>query len=86
MRTLGVDPPKRLIGQVAGHVGELLREGQPPAVVAAALRLLIERRLHPSTLPSLIPEAFAGPGAAARREHAVDKVVREAFRPGEGER
>jgi hypothetical protein len=73
-RELGVEPPKRLRGQTAGQVGELLREGQPAQVVARALELLVERRLHPSTLPSLIPEAIAGPGKRAEREHPVDAL------------
>jgi hypothetical protein len=83
-RELGVDPPKRLIGQTARQVGELLREGQPAQVVARALELLVERRLHPSTLPSLIPEAIAGPGKRAEREHPVDALVREAFEGPDG--
>ncbi len=60
-RELGAEPPRRLIGQVARHVGELLSEGQPPEIVAKALELMIEKRLHPSTLATLIVEAAAGP-------------------------
>lgn len=53
--------PKRLIGQVAKQVGQLLAEGIAPGVIEAALTLMVERRLNPATLPSLIPEAELGP-------------------------
>lgn len=66
MRALGVEPPRDLIGQVARQVGRLVREGQPPEVIERALELFSEKRhLGPSALPSLIPEAVAGPGTPA---------------------
>jgi hypothetical protein len=67
-RDTGVDPPKRVVGQVASEIGNLLREGQPPERIQRALQLLVERRLNPSTLPSLILEAGAGPARRKRIE------------------
>jgi Helix-turn-helix domain len=60
-RAIGVEPPKRLVGHVAKEVGALLNEGQDPGAVDRAIGLLVDRRLHPSALPSLVPEAVAGP-------------------------
>ncbi len=60
-REAGYEPPKRVVGHTARMVGELLAEGQDADTVMAALRLMTERRLHPSTLPSLIAEAALGP-------------------------
>lgn len=56
-RSLGSDPPSRVKGQVARLCGELLSEGVQPDRVRAGLELLLEKRLHPSTLPSLVHEA-----------------------------
>ncbi len=61
VRALGSDPPSRAKGIVARQVGELLSEGQPEDVIRGAIALLVERRLHPSTLPTLLLEATAGP-------------------------
>jgi hypothetical protein len=56
----GLTAPKRVRGQIAGRVVELLAEGQPLAVIRRALELLVERpRLHPSTLATLMGEAAA---------------------------
>jgi hypothetical protein len=77
MREVGVEPPRRLVGQVARQVGELVAEGQPVEAIAGALALLAEKRhLGPGALPSLIPEAVAGP--SGRREHIADRLLREA--------
>ena len=65
-RAIGVDPPKRLIGHIAREVKALLDEGQPATAVRGALALLVERRLNPAALASLIPEAVAGPGRRSR--------------------
>jgi hypothetical protein len=73
---IGSPAPARLKGQVARQVGELLGEGIPGEVVGAALRLLVEKRLNPSSLPSLIPEAAAGPGRRGR-EHIADRMLRK---------
>jgi hypothetical protein len=67
-REIGVDPPRKVVGHVAKEVAKLLDEGQPPLLVSRALALLIERRLNPSTLPSLILEAGAGPARRRRIE------------------
>ncbi len=61
VRALGSDPPSRAKGIVARQVGELLSEGQPADAIRGAISLLVERRLHPSTLPTLLLEATAGP-------------------------
>jgi hypothetical protein len=81
MRAEGVKPPERLVGQVAKVVGELVSEGQPPEVIARALKLLTEKRhLGPSALPSLIPEAAAGPGQRGGPEHPLDVLRRQRLR------
>lgn len=67
VRAQGVVAPRRVVGMVAKGVGELISEGVDPAVVERALALLIERRLHPSTLPTLVLEAAAGPRQAPSR-------------------
>jgi hypothetical protein len=50
-------PPGRVTGQVAKLVGEMLGEGVVPDRVRAGIDLLLLKRLHPSTLPSLVHEA-----------------------------
>jgi hypothetical protein len=75
-----IEPPKRLIGQVARQVGELVGEGYPARTIAEALRLMIAARTNPSTLPSFIPEAQAGP--RRRHEHVADVVLRTVFEDG----
>jgi hypothetical protein len=62
---LGATAPRRLVGQVARQVGELLRDGVPEPAIATALELLIERRLNPTTLASLVPEVELGPSRPA---------------------
>jgi hypothetical protein len=74
LRANGIPVPRRLVGQVAHQVGELVRDGVPAETIARALDLMHERRLNPSTLASLIPEAAAGPGT---REHPADQLLRE---------
>lgn len=56
-KALGGAVPGRVKGQVAKLVGELLKEGIGPAQVTAGVDLMVERRLHPSTLPSCVNEA-----------------------------
>ena len=67
VREQGVEPPRRTVGMVAQRTRQLLGEGQDPDVIREALRLMIERRLHPSTLDTLILEAAAGPGRRQRQ-------------------
>jgi hypothetical protein len=50
-------PPGRVTGQVARLVGEMLAEGVVPDRVRAGIDLLLLKRMHPSTLPSLVHEA-----------------------------
>lgn len=51
-------PPDRLVGQVAGIVGTLLRDdGCSAEEVRAALGEMDRKGLHPSTLPSLVHAA-----------------------------
>jgi hypothetical protein len=57
-------------------VKELADDGVPAHTIRRALELMHERRLNPSTLPSLIPEAHAGPGRHGR-EHVADRMMRE---------
>jgi hypothetical protein len=80
---LGSPAPRRLVGQVARQVKELLGERIPSPVVARALDLRVERRLHPSVLPTLVPEAAGGPRrdredvAARLRRQAIELRRRE---------
>lgn len=78
-RELGADPPRQLIGQVARQLTGLAGEGYDDATLRAALAILLDRRLHPATLPSLIIEAQAGPATPRRREHDVDRRFRETY-------
>lgn len=57
--------PKRVIGQVAKLVGEMVSEGISPEQVRAGIDLMLERRMHPSTLPSAVHSAGLRPPAAA---------------------
>jgi DNA-binding MarR family transcriptional regulator len=75
LREQGASTSKRLVGQVAARVGELLDDGVPASSIAAALELLIERRLHPTALASLIPEAELGPRGTARTDEWKDAGV-----------
>jgi Helix-turn-helix domain len=81
LKASGSPAPRRLVGQVAHQVGELVSEGVPAETIERALRIMLERRLNPSTLPSLIPEAAAGPARRRRsgREHVVDELFRQEF-------
>jgi hypothetical protein len=74
-REIGADPPRRVVGHVAQQLGQLAAEGYDQPTLEAALALMLDRRLHPSTLPSLIVEAQAGPGRTAR-EHIADRLAR----------
>ncbi len=63
----GDDPPRRVTGHIARLCGELLSEGVDPKNVRAGIDLLLEKRLHPSTLPSLVHEASLPRGKAGRQ-------------------
>lgn len=76
VRALGAEPAARAKGQVARQIGELLSEGQPFETIQGAIGLLVERRLHPSTLPTLLLEATAGP---ARRSNVKGVSAKDIF-------
>ncbi len=78
-RELGSNPPRQVVGQVARQLGALVREDYSEQTLEAALGLMLARRLHPSTLPTLILEAQAGPFERRRApdEHAIDRRHRE---------
>lgn len=76
VRALGAEPAERAKGQVARQIKELLSEGQPLETISGAIGLLVERRLHPSTLPTLLLEAAAGP---ARKASAKGVSARDIF-------
>ena len=63
---LGGKAPERVKGQVAREVGILLKEGFEPATIRAGLDLLLEKRLHPSTLASVVHEASLPRRATSR--------------------
>lgn len=79
MTASGSPVPRRLVGMVAKQVGELVRDGIEPDVIRRSLGLMIERGLHPSTLPTLVPEAARGSikGQAQRfgRGMTVDAIL-----------
>jgi hypothetical protein len=76
VRALGAEPAARTKGQVARQISELLSEGQPSETIRGAIGLLVERRLHPATLPTLLLEAAAGP---ARKPSAKGVSARDIF-------
>jgi hypothetical protein len=83
LRAEGIPVPRKQVGHVAGMVGELARDGVPAETIERALELMHERRLHPSTLASLVIEAAAGPGS---REHPADQLYDQLrHKLGEGE-
>lgn len=65
-RTLGSDPPSAVTGQVARQVGNLVKEGFTPDRIAAGIELLLQKAMHPSTLPSLVHEAALPPRRTSR--------------------
>jgi hypothetical protein len=65
----GSDPPAKVKGQTAREIKTLLDEGAMPGDVAMACSLMVERRLHPATLASLMLEVQAGP-KRTRQAHA----------------
>jgi hypothetical protein len=52
-REQNTEPPKRVIGQVASELKKLSAEASEPEL-RAALKRLLERGLHPSSLPSAL--------------------------------
>lgn len=87
LKAIGAPAPKRLVGQVARQVGELVKEGLTADVIRKALELLVERRLNPAALPSLVPEAAAGPRQPAKVPRAAaDAYRRDSVRDDEAER
>lgn len=60
VKAQGAPAPRRVVGMVARGVKELLDEGIEPDVVDRAVDLMIERRLHPATLSTLVLEAATG--------------------------
>lgn len=65
-RLLGADPPSRLVGQIAKQCRELLDEGITAGNVQAGLSLMLEKRLGPALLPSLVHEAALPPRRQSR--------------------
>jgi hypothetical protein len=51
------EPPRRVTGQVAALIAEMLAEGIAPARISAGIDALLLKRKHPATLPSLVHEA-----------------------------
>ncbi len=61
VRALGTEAPKETIGMVASKAKKMLEDGVSSEIVKRCIDLLVEKRLHPNTLPSLVVEAAAGP-------------------------
>lgn len=70
-KRLHSEPPRRVTGQVARLVGEMLEEGIAPARISAGIDLLLLKRLGPSTLPSLVHEAGLPRRPQPRRDGTV---------------
>jgi len=60
-------PPSSVVARVGRHLRELLADGVDPADAAAGLAAWHDRRLDPSTLPSVVNEVMQGPRAAPAR-------------------
>jgi hypothetical protein len=79
-------PPQRVVGQVAQQVGQLLGEGINPDHVRAGLRLLVQKPMHPSSLPSLVNQAMnAQPVSTTTQRVNQGLALVEHFRKLEGE-
>ncbi len=55
--SLGSKPPGRVTGQVARQIGELVAEGTTGERIRAGIEILLNKRLHPSTLSSCVHES-----------------------------
>lgn len=62
-------PPSRVIGQVSKEVKALLDEGIPYDDVRGGLAAWNQKRLHPSTIPSVVHEVRNNPRRAEDYEH-----------------
>jgi hypothetical protein len=82
-RTEGIEPPKRLIGQVAKQVGDLVGEGFSFNTIAEALRRMIVGQWPPTMLPSLMADVQGGP-ARRGRDHLADRLWRAELEAGRG--
>jgi hypothetical protein len=70
----GVPRSDDQVGHVAKRVRKLVDDGVPAQTITEALRLMHEKQLNPSTLPSLITEATLGP--RRDNEHPADRMAR----------
>src|SRR5262249_12618648 len=70
LRELGATPTERVVGQVAREVAGLVRDGMTASTIAAALELLVDKRLNPSSLASLAQEVELGPTRSAADANA----------------
>lgn len=71
-------PPRRVVGQVAQRVGQLLREGFAAADLDAALARMDDRHLGPTMLDSMLNDVVNGSthsngGPYGRRSHAEER-------------
>jgi hypothetical protein len=77
------DPPKRTIGQMSRQIKQLLDGGAKPETVSVALALVVDKRLAPSSLPTVMLEAAAGPREPKQQQRfgrglTADQVARVA--------
>jgi hypothetical protein len=56
-RRHGVEPLPRVVGHVAREVARVLELGREPELVRAALAIVVDKALHPSTLQSAVQQA-----------------------------
>jgi hypothetical protein len=82
-REHGAEPARDDVGHVARQLKRLAAQGFNDWQLRDVLRLLVDRNLSPSTLPSLMREVQLGPRQPT--EHPTDQLVRGLLggRPGQ---
>lgn len=81
-RERGAEPPGRVRGQVAREIGGLVKDGIGVEQIRAGIDMLLDRRLHPATLASLVHEASLPArqpqqGGAARTMELARRLAEE---------
>lgn len=74
----GSIPPSRVKGQVAREIKGLVDDGCTDKQIRAGLDLLLEKRLHPSTLASLVHEASLPKRGAKRGRMTPTEILARA--------
>lgn len=64
--------PRRIVGQAAKLIGELVADGTPPEQIQAGIRKVLDKGLNVATLPSCVLEASLAPRAVAKGSGGYD--------------